>query len=47
MKQIKLTTATVSTRPTLLGACMEDVNHELYGGIWAVTGILEVPKKEG
>ncbi len=35
MKQIKLTTATVPTAPTLLGACMEDVNHELYGGIWS------------
>lgn len=35
MKQIKLTSANVATAPTLLGACMEDVNHELYGGIWS------------
>ena len=35
MKQIKLGSAAVPTKPTLLGACMEDVNHELYGGIWS------------
>lgn len=35
MKNIKLTNAQKPVLPTLLGACMEDVNHELYGGIWS------------
>ncbi len=37
MKHLKLTSAsaTVPVTPALLGACMEDVNHELYGGIWS------------
>lgn len=35
MKHIVPTFANVKTSPTLLGACMEDVNHELYGGIWS------------
>lgn len=37
MKQLKVNTAAVSgvVSPLLRGACMEDVNHELYGGIWS------------
>ena len=35
MKNIKLVNAQKPVLATLLGACMEDVNHELYGGIWS------------
>ena len=35
MKNIKLVNADKPVLTTLLGACMEDVNHELYGGIWS------------
>ncbi|MBQ2724531.1 MAG: hypothetical protein IJF78_02370 [Clostridia bacterium] len=37
MKQIRINTekTTGSVSPWLRGACMEDVNHELYGGIWS------------
>ncbi len=35
MKQIQLDKLSGAVSPMLLGACMEDVNHELYGGIWS------------
>lgn len=37
MKQIKIKTDAPGgiVSPYLRGACMEDVNHELYGGIWS------------
>jgi len=35
MKKIQLKNAQKPVLDTLLGACMEDVNHELYGGIWS------------
>lgn len=37
MKQIRINTEKTTGRvsPWLRGACMEDVNHELYGGIWS------------
>jgi len=37
MKQIRISTAQTAGKvsPFLRGACMEDVNHELYGGIWS------------
>ena len=34
-KNIKLTNARKPALKTLLGACLEDVNHELYGGIYS------------
>lgn len=35
MRRIELKNATKPALPALLGACLEDVNHELYGGIWS------------
>lgn len=35
MKSIELKNADKPVFNTLLGACLEDVNHELYGGIWS------------
>ena len=37
MKHIRIQTdkITGTVSPWLRGACMEDVNHELYGGIWS------------
>ena len=37
MKQIRINTEKTAGKvsPWLRGACMEDVNHELYGGIWS------------
>lgn len=37
MKQLRVNASSVSgiISPLLRGACMEDVNHELYGGIWS------------
>ena len=35
MKYIELKNANKPVLKTLLGACLEDVNHELYGGIWS------------
>lgn len=37
MKQIRINTEKTAgiVSPWLRGACMEDVNHELYGGIWS------------
>jgi len=32
---VNINTAAVGTIPTLYGANLEDVNHELYGGIWS------------
>ena len=50
MKQIVLKSADKPVLNTLLGACMEDVNHELYGGIWSqmIFGeAFEEPEAEG
>ena len=37
MKHIRVNTSAPAgiVSPWLRGACMEDVNHELYGGIWS------------
>ena len=35
MKTIKLVNAQKPALTTILGACLEDVNHELYGGIYS------------
>jgi len=50
MKYIELKNADKPVFNTLLGACMEDVNHELYGGIWSqmIFGeAFEEPETEG
>ena len=49
MKHIELNRADKPVLKTLLGACLEDVNHELYGGIWSqmIFGeAFEEPKSE-